>query len=429
MSAKQKKTSVNGEMKVITGNHAAAYACKSANVEVVAAYPITPQSPVVEKISSFVENREMEKTQFITVESEQTAITAVISASATGARVFTASSANGLMYMYELLCWAAGNRLPIVMCIPTRAVGAPWNVNTDNQDAFSIRDTGFLQMYCEDNQEIYDSVLIAYRVAEDSRVYLPCSVNYDGYILSHTLMPVIIESDEKVAKFLPELKHHINLFDVANPKGVSPVTTPNPIARIGEPTAPGYMEFRFAMQKAAENSIEVFEQAHQEFAKIFGRSYGNGIYKAYKAEDAEILIFALGAVACEARNAVDLLRAEGMKIGIISLKLFRPFPVIHLQQAFSKCQTVVVFDRDVGYGYEGILCYELKAALYGQTNAPYIKGYILGLGGRDITIDQLLFGVKKAVKQASTKEVDYRTEFLGLRLEELGFKAPNLKEM
>ena len=358
----------------------AAYACKSADVEVIAAYPITPQSPVVEKISTFIESGEMPNAQFITVESEQSAITAIIAASATGSRVFTAISANGLMYMYELLCWAAGSRLPLVMCIVTRAVGAPWNVNTDNQDAFSVRDAGFLQMYCEDNQEIYDTVLMGYRIAENSQVYLPCAVNYDGYILSHTLMPVQIEDSEKVHEFLPALQSHINLSDVAHPKGVNPVTTPNPIAREGEQTAPGYMEFRYSMQKATENVLEVIEEANQTFQSIFGRSYGNGVYKGYRHEDASILLFAVGAVASECRNIVDELREDGIAIGLISLKVFRPFPVRYMREAFSSCQTVVVFDRDVGYGYEGILCYELKAALYGAANQPFIKGYIVGLG-------------------------------------------------
>jgi pyruvate ferredoxin oxidoreductase alpha subunit len=408
------------ELKIISGNHAAAYGCKGAEVEVIAAYPITPQSPVVEKISNFVESGEMPHTQYITVESEQTAITAIIAASATGSRVFTASSANGLAYMFELLCWAAGSRIPLVMCIVTRALGAPWNFNTDNQDAFSVRDVGFLQMFCEDNQEIYDTVLMGYRIAEDPRVYLPVAVDYDGYILSHTLMPVQIEDADKIHEFLPPLKHHINLTDMAHPKGVNPVTTPNPIARLGEQTAPGYMEFRFSMQKAAENSLEIIQEANQAFQEIFGRSYGNGIYKEYRSEDASILIFAVGAVASECRNIVDQLREVGLSIGLISLKIFRPFPLQYMREAFSRCQIAVVFDRDVGYGYEGVLCYELKAALYGSQNQPFVKGYIVGLGGRDVTQDQLRFGIQKAQELAVDKQMDSRTEFLGLKLDEIG---------
>jgi pyruvate/2-oxoacid:ferredoxin oxidoreductase alpha subunit len=418
----EKIMSNTGKKKLLTGNHAAAFACKGCHVDVVAAYPITPQSPVVEKISAFVESGEMAHTQFVTVESEQSAITAVIAASSTGSRVFTATSANGLAYMVELLCWAAGNRLPIVMCIATRALGAPWSVWTDHQDAFTVRDVGFMQMFCEDNQEIYDSVIMSYRIAEDPRVYLPIFVNYDGYILSHTLMPVEIETEEKIQEFLPKLIHHINLADMSNPKGVSPVTTPNLIARAGEKTAPGYIEFRYAMQKAHEYAIEVIEEVAEEFKQKFGRSYGNGIYKPYMADDADMLIFAVGSVASESRVVVDELREKGMKIGLISLKVFRPFPVKHMREAFSKCKLAIVFDRDVGYGFEGILCYELKAALYDSDIHPKVKGYIVGLGGRDVTVEQLIGGVEQAIATQDQKSDEIHTEFLGTQLEELGFK-------
>ena len=411
------------ERKVITGNHAAAYACRSARVEVVAAYPITPQSPVVEKISEFVEAEKMGNTQFVTVESEQSAIAAVIAASQMGSRVFTASSANGLAYMYELLCWAAGSRLPIVMCIATRALGAPWSVWTDHQDAFSVRDVGFIQQFVETNQEAYDSVLMSYRVAEDPRVYLPAFVSYDGYILSHTMMPVQIEDQEKVDEFLPPLKHHINLTDFNNVKSVNAVTPPGMSVR-PEGKTPGYFEFRYSMQKAHEYAFEVIEEVAKDFEAKFGRSYGNGIYKAYNAEDAEVLIFGVGSVASESRGVVDSLRKEGLKVGLISLKLFRPFPVKYLREAFSNAKLIVVFDRDVGYGYEGILSYELKAALYAANNHPEIRSFIVGLGGRDVTHDDLYNGVKKSIAEQGNHDIqaNVHTEFIGTQLEELGYK-------
>jgi pyruvate/2-oxoacid:ferredoxin oxidoreductase alpha subunit len=409
---------------LLTGNQAAAYAAKGVNVQVVAAYPITPQSPVVETISSFVETGKMPQTQFVTVESEQSAITALIAASATGSRVFTATSANGLAYMFELLCWAAGSRLPVVVCVAMRALGAPWSVWTDHQDVFSCRDTGFLYLFCETNQEIYDTVIMAYRIAEDSRVYLPMFVNYDGYIVSHTIMPVEVEDSAKIQEFLPPLKHHINIADLSNPKGVNPVTTPNPIPRGAEGIAPGYMEFRFSMQKAAEYSLEVIEQVAADFKKKFGRSYGNGIYKSYLADDAEILLFGVSSIASESRGVVDQLRKEGIKAGLISLKVFRPFPVKYLREAFKACKYVAVFDREVGYGYEGILAYELKAALYGSSNQPFIKGFILGLGGRDVTPDQIYNGVKLTINMAQSGSTEFRTDFLGLKLEDLGYHPP-----
>ncbi len=408
---------------VITGNQAAAYACRSAGVEVVAAYPITPQSPVVEKISEFVEANEMGNTQFVCVESEQSAIAAVIGASQAGSRVFTASSANGLAYMYELLCWAAGSRLPIVMCISTRALGAPWTVWTDHQDAFSVRDVGFMQQFAESNQEVYDTVLMSYKIAEDPRVYLPAFVSYDGYILSHTMMPVQIEDPEKIKEFLPALKPHVDLTDFDNPRPVNPVTPPD-ITINPKKNTPGYFEFRYAMQKAQEYACEVVEEVAKEFAEKFGRSYGNGIYKAYKAEDAEVLMFGVGSVASESRCAVDELRKQGLKVGLISLKLYRPFPVVHLRKAFEQCKLVVVFDRDIGYGFEGILAYELKAALYPLEKRPIVRGFIVGLGGRNITHDELAQGVMKAIEEKDDREIqlDPRTDYIGLKLNELGFK-------
>lgn len=410
------------ERKVLTGNHAAAYACKSAKVQVVAAYPITPQSPVVEKISEFVEGGELPETQFVCVESEQSAISAVVAASQLGSRVFTASSANGLAYMYEILCWAAGSRLPIVMCIATRALGAPWSVWTDHQDAFSVRDVGFMQQFVESNQEAYDTVLMSYRISEDPRVYLPSFVSYDGYILSHTMMSVQIEDQEKVDEFLPPLKPHIHLTDFENVKSVNAVTPPG-LTKRPEGNTPGYYEFRYSMQKAHEYAIDVVEEVAQEFKEKFGRSYGNGIYKPYHADDAEILIFAVGSVASESRGVVDSLRSEGIKVGLISLKLYRPFPVTHLRKAFQNAKLVVVFDRDVGYGMEGILCSELKSALYAADNRPVIRGFIVGLGGRDITANQLVDGVKQAISEKDNKTVqqDVHVDFIGTELEELGF--------
>ncbi|RLI65304.1 MAG: pyruvate ferredoxin oxidoreductase [Promethearchaeia archaeon] len=415
------------EQKVLTGNHAAAYACKSANVEVVAAYPITPQSPVVEKISEFVEAGELPNTQFVTVESEQSAISAVVAASQMGARVFTASSANGLAYMYEILCWAAGSRLPLVMCIATRGLGAPWTVWTDHQDAFSMRDVGFIQQFVESNQEAYDTVLMSYRIAEDPRVYLPAFVSYDGYILSHTMMPVQIEDEDKVKEFLPPLKPHIHLTDFDNVRSVNPVTPPGLTVR-PEGNTPGYYEFRYSMQKAHEYATEVVEEVAKEFEAKFGRSYGNGIYKPYKIDDAEVLIFAVASVASESRGVVDKLREEGLKVGLISLKLYRPFPIKHLREAFSKAELVVVFDRDVGYGMEGILAAELKTALYAADHRPIIRGFIVGLGGRDITADQLILGVKTAIAEKDDRTVQQNThvDFIGVQLEELGFKKEGM---
>lgn len=415
----KKSEKINSKIKILTGNHAAAHALRQVKVGVVAAYPITPQSPVVEKISEFISKGKM-KTRFVKVESEHSALAVCCAASATGSRVGTATSSHGLMYMYELLPWASGNRLPIIINLATRATGAPWSVWTDHQDFITMRDVGWIQMFCMDNQEIYDTNIQAFRIAEDPRVFLPTVVAYDGYILSHTMMPVILEKQEDIDDFLPPLKHHINLSDMSQVKGIDPVTTPHLINRGEEGIAPGYFEYRYAMQKALENSIDIIVEVHDKFAAKFGRSYGNGIYKTHLTEDADTIIFAMGSVASQARNVIKKLRKDGLKVGLVSLKLFRPFPVSYLREFFKNKKQIVVFDRDVGYGYEGVLSYELKAALYGLKNSPFIKGFIVGLGGRDITDQLIIKGVYKAIEESEIGIISHETDFIGLRLEELG---------
>jgi len=405
------------KVKILTGNHAAAHALRQAKVEVISAYPITPQSPVVEKISDFINEGKM-KAKFLMVESEHSAAAACCAASATGSRVGTATSAHGLMLMYEMLPWASGTRLPIVINLATRSCGAPWSVWDDHSDFIAARDVGWIQIMCEDNQEIYDTNIQAFKIAEDPRVYVPTIVAYDGYILSHTMMPIELEKQENIDGFLPPLNHHINLSDISQVKGVGPVTTPDIIKR-AEGTAPGYYEYRYSLQKALENSIEIIKEVHDQFAEKFGRYYGNGLFKTISDEDADTIIFAMGSVSAQARSAIKKLRKLGIKIGLVSLRLFRPFPAIQLREYFKEKKNIIVFDRDIGYGYEGVLCYELKAALYGLKKPPFIKGYIVGLGGRDITDDHLIEGVQKALKQSDEGIISYTTDFLGLKLEEL----------
>jgi pyruvate/2-oxoacid:ferredoxin oxidoreductase alpha subunit len=407
------------DIRILTGNHAAAHAFRQARVGVVSAYPITPQSPVVEKISEFIDEGKL-RAKFLMVESEHSAAAACCAASATGSRVGTATSAHGLMLMYEMLPWAAGTRLPIVINLATRSCGAPWSIWDDHSDFIAARDVGWIQFMCEDNQEIYDTNFQAFKIAEDPRVYVPAIVAYDGYLLSHTMMPVQLEPQEDIDAFLPPLKHHINLSDLTQIKGVGPVTTPNVIKR-EEGTAPGYYEFRYALQKALENSIEIIKNVHDEFAQKFGRSYGNGLFKTYKTEDADTIIFAMGSVSAQARTVIAKLRAEGLKIGLVTLRLFRPFPVKYLREFLKDKKNIVVFDRAIGYGYEGVLCYELKAALYGVPDTPFIKGFIVGLGGRDVKGDHIIEGVHRAIELSKKGAISYETEFFGLQLDELDF--------
>jgi pyruvate/2-oxoacid:ferredoxin oxidoreductase alpha subunit len=413
----EEQKNINENVMILTGNHAAAHAFRQARVGVVSAYPITPQSPVVEKIAEFIYEGKL-KARFVKVESEHSALAVCCAASATGSRVGTATSAHGLELMYELLPWAAGNRLPIIINLATRSLGAPWSVWTDHSDFITIRDVGWIQFMCENNQEIYDTNLQAFKIAEDSRVFLPAIVAYDGYILSHTMMPVKLENQDSIDNFLPPINHHINLSDISQVKGIDPVTTPHVVKR-AEGTAPGYYEYRYALQKSLENSIDIIKEVHDEFATKFGRSYGNGIYKKVQTEDADIIIFAMGSVASQARVAIKKLRAEGLKIGILSLKLFRPYPHEEMKEFFKDKKNIIVFDRDIGYGYEGVLSYELKAALYGLKNRPNIKGFIVGLGGRDVTTEHIIEGVHKALDEFNKGISTNKTDFLGLRLDEL----------
>ncbi|MFW9827897.1 MAG: pyruvate ferredoxin oxidoreductase [Candidatus Thorarchaeota archaeon] len=413
----ESKTSRNENTMILTGNHAAAHAFRQVKVGVVSAYPITPQSPVVEKVAEFIAEGKL-NARFVKVESEHSALAVCCAASATGSRVGTATSAHGLELMYEMLPWAAGNRLPIIINLATRSLGAPWSVWTDHSDFITIRDVGWIQFMCENNQEIYDTNIQAFKIAEDPRVFLPAIVAYDGYILSHTMMPVKLEAQKDIDDFLPPLKHHINLSDISQVKGIDPVTTPHIVKR-AEGIAPGYYEYRYALQKSLENSIEIIKDVHDQFAKKFGRSYGNGIYKEVQTDDADTIIYAMGSVASQARVAIDHLRKEGLKIGIVSLKLFRPYPHEELREFFRTKKNIIVFDRDIGYGYEGVLSYELKATLYGLKNRPNIKGFIVGLGGRDVTTDHIISGVHKALEEFEQGKFTNRTDFLGLKLDEL----------
>jgi pyruvate ferredoxin oxidoreductase alpha subunit len=401
-----------GQKLVLNGNHAAAYACKDARVQVIAAYPITPQSPLTELLSQFVENGDL-KAKYICVESEHSAITVCIAASSTGARTFTATSANGLLLMHEQLHWAAGARLPIVLACVNRAVAAPWNVWNDQQDSISQRDTGWIQIYCEDNQEIYDRIIQAYKIAE--QLSIPIMVCFDGYILSHTLMPVEIIDQESIDKFIPPFKPHVTL-DPENPCVLNLVTFPwirqdHPdIEKLG-----GYPELRYQLQEALLSSFDVIEQVDQEFGEKFGRKYG--FYTEYQCADADYIIIAMGSIASEASVAVDVLREEGYKIGLLSLKLFRPFPAKILAEFAERvpASTYVVIDRSLSYGYEGPVCTEFKAALFTHQIQKNVHGYLIGIGGRDYDVNQIKDAVKQSITAVEKGQTDKKTEWINVQ--------------
>jgi pyruvate/2-oxoacid:ferredoxin oxidoreductase alpha subunit len=390
--------------RMLDGNHAAAQGAKLSRVQVIAAYPITPQSPVTERLSQFVEKGELDA-QYIAVESEHSALAVCTSASMVGARTFTATSSHGLAYMHEMLHWAAGARLPLVLACVNRAIGAPWNVLNDQQDSISQRDTGWIQIYARNNQEILDSIIQAYKIAES--VYVPVMVCYDGYVLSHTEMPVDVPSQEIVDRFLPKYKPHTTL-DPANPKNYNLVTLANPRVNAEGVLCHGYMELRYLLQEALQKSRETIVKVGQEFGELFDRSYANMFWEN-RLDDADIVIVAMGSLAMEAIVAADMLREAGHKAGVLGLRVFRPFPKANVVKALERARLVVVFDKNISYGLEGATCSEIKSALYGTSARATIRNFIVGLGGRDVKAREMVDAVNKSL--SSVKGGDLNREY------------------
>jgi len=384
-----KKTN-EANVRLLDGNQAAAEGAKLSRVQVIAAYPITPQTPLTEELSEFVERGEL-KAEYIAVESEHSAMTVCTSASLVGARTFTATSAHGLAYMHEMLHWAAGARLPVVLACVNRALGAPWNILNDQQDSISQRDTGWIQIYARNNQEILDSIIQAYKIAEI--VYVPVMVCFDGYVLSHTEMPVDVPSQKEVDKFLPPYKPH-TILDPANPKNYKLVTLADPRVNAEGILCHGYMELRYLLQEALQNSTETIAKVGEEFGKLFGRNY-TGTFWEDGMDDADIVIVAMGSLAMEASVAADMLREQGHKVGVLGLRVFRPFPKASLVKALEKARLIAVFDKNISYGSEGATCSEIKSALYGSQTKAAIRNFIVGLGGRDVKARELADAVRR----------------------------------
>jgi len=392
------------DIQILDGNHAAAQGAKLSRVQVIAAYPITPQSPVTEKLSELVEGGNLDA-EYIAVESEHSALAVCTSASIVGARTFTATSSHGLAYMHEMLHWVAGTRLPVVLVCVNRAIGAPWNVQNDQQDSISQRDTGWIQIYARNNQEILDSVIQAYKIAE--ALYVPVMVCYDGYILSHTEMPVDVPAQVNVDRFLPPYKPH-TILDPSNPKNYNLVTLANPRVNAEGVLCHGYMELRYLLQEALQNSKETIVKVGREFGELFGRSY-DCMFWEDRLDDADIVIVAMGSLAMEAIVAADMLRKEGHKVGVLGLRVFRPFPKSELVRALRKSRLIVVFDKNISYGSEGATCSEIKSALYGSSINATIRNFIVGLGGRDVKARELAEAVNKSL--LSLKEGDLNREY------------------
>ena len=396
---------------IITGNQAAALAAKLCRVQVIAAYPITPQTPVTEALSEYVEKGELDA-QYVTVESEHSALSVCAAASTVGARVFTATSGNGLAYMHEILHWAAGSRLPLVLGCVNRAVGAPWNVLNDQQDSISQRDTGWVQLYARNNQEVLDSIIQAYKIAES--MYVPVMVCYDGYLLSHTVAPVQVPSQEDVDSFLPPYRPQIAL-DPAHPVNLNQVTLGDPRANASGQLCHGYMEIRYLLQEALEGCREKALDVDREFGGIFGRSCG-GVLWGHRLQDAAVVLMAMGSLASEATVAADDLRDQGYKAGVLGLRVYRPFPAGELREALQRARLVIVFDKNISYGYEGATCSDLKAALYSSEAKPAIHNYIAGIGGRDVKARELAEAARKSMLFIEGGRQEKGTEWLNCQI-------------
>ncbi len=365
-----------------TGNYIAAKAAVMAKPDVVAAYPITPQTTVVEAIASFIKSGEY-KGEFICVESEHSAMSACIGAAATGVRTFTATSSHGLLLMHEMLHWAALARLPVVMCNINRVIGPGWNIWADENDSISQRDTGWIQFYCSSNQEIFDTVIQAFKLGENRDVVLPVMISYNAFILSHTSMPAEIPNQKDIDDYLGRYKP---LWKV-DPK--NPITFGNIIM------PEHYEKIRRAMQDAHENAKKLIPKITKEWENKFGRFNGDLIEK-YKCEDAETILLAMGAIAAESKVAIDYLRREGCKIGLARIRTFRPFPNEEIVKLAKKADLIVI-DRNISCGNEGALFTEVKSALYKKSNVK-VTGFIAGLGGKDVTYNHIIDMYKKSIK-------------------------------
>lgn len=368
---------------VMEASHAVAEAVKAAKPAVVASYPITPQTHIVEKIADFVSEGSM-KTEYILAESEFSAISACFGASATGVRTYTSTSSQGLALMHEMLFVTSGVRLPVCMSVVNRALSAPINIWNDQQDSISERDCGWMQFYVETAQEGYDLTLMQFKISEDSRVLTPSMVCMDGFTLSHVYEPVGVLAQEQVDGFLPKYKPTHAVLDPGQPMTIGPIGFPS-----------HYMEFRYAQHKALRDSIKVVEEVFDEYSKRFKVELPNSRpqkyyhIEEYMADDAEIVFLAMGSVCGTIKEVIDGLRQRGEKAGLIKLITYRPFPKELLRKTLARYSKIAVVEKAFSAGAGGVLCDEIAGVLYSEKNKPTVRSFIVGLGGRDVKLDHI----------------------------------------
>ena len=383
----------------LEGSYAVAEIIKSCKPGVISAYPITPQTHIVEGLAQMVANGEL-TSQFVNVESEHSAASVVLGASATGVRVYTATSSQGLFYMQEVVFNIAGMRLPVVMTCANRSISAPINIWNDQQDSISLRDSGWFQIYAEDNQEAVDFHLVAYRLAEDKRVMLPVMVCMDGFILTHGMETVDIPEQDKVNKFLPSYQALYKL-DTNEPISMGLLADPD-----------YYMETRFAIQETMKESLVYLSEISKEFLSVFGRDYKDLLVEEYQVKDAEKVIVAMGSVCGTIKEVIDEQRAKGKKVGLLRIITYRPFPYARVYEALKDVAKVAVLDKAVSLGAYAPVAVEIKAAFFGKKKGPkIISSFVGGLGGRDITLET----IHEVFRRLSAKEVN--SDFVDLKPE------------
>ncbi|MBN1786041.1 MAG: pyruvate ferredoxin oxidoreductase [Candidatus Methanofastidiosa archaeon] len=360
----------------MAGNIAAAYSTKQINPHVVAAYPITPQTTMMEKFSEYVANGEVD-TELICVESEHSAMSACVGAAAAGGRVITSTAANGLALMFEIVYIAASNRLPIIMCVMNRALSAPINIHGDHSDSMGCRDSGWIQIYNENAQEVYDTMFMGVRIGEHKDVRLPVMVNLDGFITSHKIEKVDTLEDAEVRKFIGEYEPFYPLLDIENPVTYGPLDLTD-----------YYFEHKRQQVEAMEKALPVVKKISKEYSNYTGRNYD--ILESYHLDDADCAIVTMSSTAGTTKFVVDKMRSEGKKVGMLKVRLFRPFPVEEIRECLSGLKSVAVLDRSASFGgFGGPLFNEIRNAMYDVDGKPSIVNYIFGLGGRDISAVQI----------------------------------------
>jgi len=385
-----------------TGNEAVAEGMRQINPDVVAAYPITPQTEIVQIFSSFVANGKVD-TEFVTVESEHSAMSATVGAASAGARAMTATSANGLALMWEIVYIAASMRLPIVMPVVNRALSGPINIHCDHSDTMGARDSGWIQIFSENAQEAYDNLLQAVRIAENKNVLLPVMVTMDGFIISHAMEVMHLLEDEKVRQWVGEYVPENPLLDVDNPVTVGPLDLYD-----------WNMEHKRQQAEAMVQAKPVILEVARDYAKLSGREYG--LFEEYMLDDAEIAIVALGSTAGTAKEVVKALRADGVKAGLLKVRVFRPFPACEIARALQCKKAVAVMDRSDSFNaVSGPVFAEVRSAMYGMENAPAIVDYIYGIGGRDVTMDHIKSVYDDLAKIVKTGQVERTLTYLGIR--------------